>query len=400
MSLSTKELHKIDSEYYLPTFRRYPLAFQKGQGSRLWDMEGVEYIDALAGIAVNNVGHAHPKVADAICRQASELIHISNFYLSEPQMKLARRLAELSGLKRVFFANSGAEAAEGAIKIARKYASKHGRGGTIMTMKNAFHGRTMATVAATGRKAMMQGFDPIPTGFCNVPFNDIEILKEKVNEDIAAIMLEPVQGEGGINPADKQFMKELRAFCTEQNILLIADEIQSGIARTGKMFAFEHYDIKPDIMTLAKALGGGVPIGAVLASEKVGTHIDYGDHGTTFGGNPLACAAAMATLDVIDEEDLMDKANSTGRWFSDEVEKMRPEYPEIDGVRGFGLMLGVVLKIDSKPVVQKMMERKVLANATAGNVVRLVPPLNITKDEMRLVLDSMLSSIKELRNDG
>jgi acetylornithine/N-succinyldiaminopimelate aminotransferase len=360
-------------------------------------MEGVEYIDALAGIAVNNVGHSHPKIAAAICKQASELIHISNFYLSEPQMILAKRLADLSGLKRVFFGNSGAEAAEGAIKIARKYAHKNGRGGTIMTMKNAFHGRTMATVAATGKKAMMQGFDPIPTGFCNVPFNDMAILEEKVNNDIGAIMLEPIQGEGGINPVDKQFLKDLRKFCDEKNIVLIFDEIQSGIGRTGKMFAHEHFDVKPDVMTLAKALGSGVPIGAVLASEKVGSHIDWGDHGTTFGGNPLACATSLATLDIIKEESLLEAAEKKGNWFKEQIEKSKSEYPEITEIRGYGLMLGLELTIDSKPVVLTMMKHKVLANATAGNVVRIVPPLNIPQEDLEKVLEVLHLSIKEER---
>ena len=300
MSYSTKELHELDKTYYLPTFKRYPLAFKKGSGSRLWDMEGKEYIDALAGIAVNNVGHAHPKVADAIGKQAHELIHISNFYLSEPQVMLTKKLAELSGLQRVFLGNSGAEAAEGAIKIARKYASKNGRGGTIIAMKNAFHGRTLATVAATGKEAMMNGFAPIPAGFLHVPFNDLEAIKEMVTEEVGGIMLEPIQGEGGINLVDPSFLKALRAYCDEQNLVLIFDEIQSGMGRTGKMFAFEHFGVIPDVMTLAKALGGGMPIGAVLASEKVGSAIDWGDHGTTFGGNPLACAAALATIEAME----------------------------------------------------------------------------------------------------
>ncbi|WP_424961039.1 aspartate aminotransferase family protein [Ekhidna sp.] len=397
MSYSTEELHQLDKEYYLPTFKRYPLAFKKGKGARLWDMEGNEYIDALAGIAVNNVGHSHPKVVKAIQDQAENLIHISNFYLSEPQMVLAKKLAELSGLKRVFFGNSGAEAAEGAIKIARKYASKNGRGGTIISMKNAFHGRTMATLAATGKKAMMNGFDPIPEGFCHIPFNDINLVKEKVNQDVAAIMLEPIQGEGGIIPAEEKFLKELRAFCDREGIVLIFDEVQCGIGRTGKMFAFEHYEIRPDVMTLAKGLGGGVPIGAVLASEKVGGAIDWGDHGTTFGGNPLACAAALATLEAIEEENLMETATENGLWFREKIIKATTEYPEIKGIRGEGLMLGVVLSVESKPIVATMMKHKVLANATAENVVRIVPPLNISRDDLQVVIDVLLQSIKENR---
>lgn len=398
MSYSTEELHQIDKEHYLPTFRRYPLAFKKGKGSRLWDMEGNEYIDALAGIAVNNVGHAHPKVAEAISFQAHNLIHISNFYVSEPQMVLAKKLADLSGLERVFFGNSGAEAAEGAIKIARKYASKNGRGGTILSMKNAFHGRTLATVAATGKEAMMKGFDPIPTGFCHIPFNDMNLVREKINKDIGAIMLEPIQGEGGVIPAEKEFLKELRAFCDEENIVLVFDEVQCGIGRTGKMFAHEHYGVKPDVMTLAKGLGGGVPIGAVLASERVGGAIDWGDHGTTFGGNPLACAAALATLEVIEDERLMEKATEDGAWFREQIMKATAKYPEIKGIRGEGLMLGVVLDVPSKPIVVTMMHHKVLANATAETVVRIVPPLNIPREDLEKVLEVLLKSIEENRN--
>lgn len=397
MSYSTKELHELDKTYYLPTFKRYPLAFKKGSGSRLWDMEGKEYIDALAGIAVNNVGHAHPKVADAIGKQAHELIHISNFYLSEPQVMLTKKLAELSGLQRVFLGNSGAEAAEGAIKIARKYASKNGRGGTIIAMKNAFHGRTLATVAATGKEAMMNGFAPIPAGFLHAPFNDLEAIKEMVTEEVGGIMLEPIQGEGGINLVDPSFLKALRAYCDEQNLVLIFDEIQSGMGRTGKMFAFEHFGVTPDVMTLAKALGGGMPIGAVLASEKVGSAIDWGDHGTTFGGNPLACAAALATIETMEEEGMLKQATEKGAWLKAEVERVRSEYPEIKEIRGYGLMIGIELTIESKPVVTTMMEHGVLANATAGNVIRLVPPLNIPMEDLKTVFEVMLKSIKANR---
>ena len=397
MSYSTKELHELDKTYYLPTFKRYPLAFKKGSGSRLWDMEGKEYIDALAGIAVNNVGHAHPKVADAIGKQAHELIHMSNFYLSEPQVMLTKKLAELSGLQRVFLGNSGAEAAEGAIKIARKYASKNGRGGTIIAMKNAFHGRTLATVAATGKEAMMNGFAPIPAGFLHVPFNDLEAIKEMVTEEVGGIMLEPIQGEGGINLVDPSFLKALRAYCDEQNLVLIFDEIQSGMGRTGKMFAFEHFGVIPDVMTLAKALGGGMPIGAVLASEKVGSAIDWGDHGTTFGGNPLACAAALATIEAMEEEGMLKQATEKGAWLKVEVERVRSQYPEIKEIRGYGLMIGIELTVESKPVVTTMMENGVLANATAGNVIRLVPPLNIPMEDLKTVFEVMLKSIKANR---
>ncbi len=397
MTYSSKELHELDKKYYLPTFGRYPLAFRKGEGSRLWDMEGNEFIDALAGIAVNNVGHAHPKIVEAISNQASKLIHISNFYLSEPQVMLTKKLVELSGLSRVFFGNSGAEAAEGAIKIARKYANKCGRGGTILTMQGAFHGRTLAAVAASGKQSMMKGFNPIPTGFCNVPFNDINLIKEKINDDTAAIMLEPIQGEGGVRPMSKKFIQELRMLCDENNIVLVFDEVQCGMGRIGKMFAFEHYGVRPDVMALAKGLGGGVPIGAVLANEKVGTAIERGDHGTTFGGNPLACTTALATISIIQDENLLSKANRDGIWFKQETQNVRKAYPEIKEIRGEGLMLGIELNRPAKPIVITMMKHRVLANATAENVVRIVPPLNIPRQDLEQVLNVFLKSIEENR---
>ncbi|MEM7548063.1 MAG: aspartate aminotransferase family protein [Bacteroidota bacterium] len=396
---SPKDFFELDNKHYLQTANRYPVVFRKGSGSVLWDIEGKEYIDALAGIAVNNLGHAHPKVVDAIKSQADNLIHISNFYLSEPQARLAAKLSDLSGLQRIFFGNSGAEAVEGAIKIARKYASKQGRGGTIFTMSNAFHGRTLATVAATGKKSMMNGFSPIPTGFCQVPFNNLEILKEKINQDAAGILLETVQGEGGIHPAEKNFLLELRRFCDEENLVLIFDEIQCGIGRTGKMFAFEHYGVKPDVMPLAKALGGGVPIGAVLASEKVASAIEKGDHGTTFGGNPLACSAALAVLEVLESENLLAEAIRKGAWFKNEIENRRSEFPEIIDVRGLGLMIGIELSIEARPVVVKMLEKGVLANATAGNIVRFLPPLNIPDEQWSKVLEVFLEALKELKEN-
>ncbi len=395
--MTTEELHKLDKKYYLPTFRRLPLAFKKARGSRVWDMEGNEYIDVLAGIAVNSVGHCHPKVVEAICKQAGELGHISNFYLSEPQALLSQKLVELAGMERVFFGNSGAEAAEGAIKIARKYASKNGRGGTIITVKNAFHGRTMATLAATGKPGMLKGFDPIPQGFIHVPLNDIEAIKSLIGPEIAGIMLEPVQGEGGINIADQEYMEELRALCDKENIALIFDEIQTGIGRTGKWFAHQWYGVKPDIMSLAKALGNGMPMGAVMAVEKVATAMEPGDHGTTFGGNPIACAAALATIQVIEEEDLLNEAQRKGVWLRETIEASKLQYPEIVDVRGKGLMVGVELNRESKPVMLKMLEHKVLGNATAEKVVRWVPPLNISDKDLKTAVDVFLQSLIETR---
>lgn len=388
---SNETYHELDQQHYLQTFKRYPLVLEKGKGCEVWDVEGKRYLDVLAGIAVNSVGHSHPKVVKAIQEQAAQLLHISNFYLSKPQVALSKKLTELSGLERVFFSNSGAESVEGAMKIARKYASKKGRGGKIISFTGGFHGRTAATIA-TSKKSMQKGFDPIPGGFGRLPHNDIEAARTAVNEELAAFLIEPIQGEGGIHPADKAFIQELRALCDAHDVVLIFDEIQSGVGRTGKMFAKDHYGIQPDIMTLAKALGGGVPIGAILSNQRVSDAIDFGDHGTTFGGNPLVCAAALATIEVMEEENLLEAAAEKGQWFKSEIEAL--QLPGFKEVRGLGLMLGIEFDFDTKPLVQEMLQRGVLANATAGKVLRLVPPLTISYEELRELLNVIEESVK------
>lgn len=390
-----KTYNDLDKKYYLQTFKRYPLTFDYGKGSHIWDVEGNEYIDMLGGIAVNSVGHSHPTVVKAIQDQAAKLIHISNFYLSEPQVMLSKKLVELSGLDRVFFANSGAESVEGAIKIARKYAHSVGRGGNIISFVNSFHGRTLATIA-TGKKAYQKGFEPIPEGFYQVPFNDIKAIKKATDNNTAAIIIEPIQGEGGVNVANKAFLNELRTFCDEQDIVLIFDEIQCGMGRTGKMFAKEHFGVEPDIMTLAKALGGGVPIGAILSNEKVSATIEFGDHGTTFGGNPLVCAASLATLEVIETENLLQQAEEKGNWLKTEISAMKN--PDIKEIRGKGLMIGIEFNFETKPLVLKMLENGVLANATADNVLRLVPPLNICYEDLEKAIEVLKKSLKEIKN--
>lgn len=395
MGISSKALHEKDQKNYLPTFKRYPLAFERGSGVYLWDMEGNKYLDALAGIAVNNVGHCHPEVVKAIQKQAETLIHISNFYLSPAQVELSEKLTTLSGLSNVFLCNSGAESVEGAMKIARKYAFNMGKGGNIIAMENAFHGRTMATIA-TGKKQYQKGFAPIPSGYQLIQFNDIESVKKHLNKDTAAFLLEPIQGEGGIHPVDKEFLVELRALCDQHNILLIFDEIQSGIGRTGKMFAKDHYGVQPDLLTLAKGLGGGTPIGAFLCNAKVAAEVDFGDHGTTFGGNPLVSAAAIATLDVIAYEALCEKATENGNWLMAELNALKEKHKSIVEVRGKGLMIGVELNFPAGDLVQILMEKKILTNATAVNVLRLVPPLNIEKKELQILLNAIDESLAEI----
>lgn len=392
-TMTNEALSKADQEHYLQVFKRYPIALERGLGSRVWDVEGNEYLDLLAGIAVNSVGHAHPKVVEAIQQQAARLIHISNFYVSRPQVALAAKLKALSGLDRVFFTNSGAESVEGAFKIARKYGHAHGKTGTIIAMHGSFHGRTLATIAS-GKAAMQQGFGPIPTGFHRVPFNDFKALERAVwAENPAAVILEPIQGEGGVRPADKAYLKEVRALCDRENTLLILDEIQCGIGRTGRFFDFENYGVRPDILTLAKALGGGVPIGAVLATQNVDDALDFGDHGTTFGGNPLACAASLATIAAIEEEGMMEMALRKGNIVRQQLETRK--HPLIKEVRGMGLMLGIDLNIPAKPVVAKLLEHKILANATAETVVRLVPPLNVPDADLKRAIDTLLSILDE-----
>lgn len=386
IAFTNAQLHEMDQRYYLPTFKRYPIALAKGQGSQVWDVEGNVYIDALAGIAVSNVGHSHPTVVAAIQKQAENLIHISNFYVSVPQMQLAERLVQLSGLSRVFFCNSGAEALEGSFKIARRYAHSLGRGGTIFALKGAFHGRTLATIAA-GKPAMQEGFGPMPQGFQVLPFNDISAIEAAYSQDMAAIVVEPIQGEGGVRPADTAFLRSLRQFCDAHQVVLIFDEVQTGVGRTGAWFAKDHVGVQPDIMALAKGLGSGVPIGAILSNERVSLAIQWGDHGTTFGGNPLACAAALATLEVIENEELLAAATTQGEWIQSQVNAW--EHPLVSEVRGSGLMIGIELTQSAKPIVLALLHAGVLANATAENVIRLVPPLNISRETLQKVLTTL-----------
>lgn len=391
---TNQAFEKLDKQHYLQTFRRFPITLAKGKGSRVWDVEGKEYIDVLAGIAVNSVGHCHPNVTKAIQQQAEQLMHISNFYVSEPQANLSKKLVELSGLDRVFLTNSGAESVEGALKLARKYGHSKGKGGTTISMQGCFHGRTLATIA-TGKKAMQNGFAPIPEGFKQAQFNDFDSVVNAVSDDVSAIIVEPVQGEGGINEAEQSFLQQLRKLCDEKDIVLIFDEIQTGIGRTGSWFAKDHYGIQPDIMTLAKGLGGGVPIGAILSNEKVSQAIAFGDHGTTFGGNPLMCASALAVLQTIEEENLLKAAEEKGEWLKQQLADMNE--PAIVKIKGMGLMIGVEFTFETKPLVIEMMHNGVLANATADTVLRMVPPLNISYDDLKEVLNVLKKSLKTIK---
>lgn len=394
--MNKEEIFQTDKEHYMPVFARYPLVLARGEGPYVYDIDGNRYIDFLAGIAVNVLGHAHPKLVSAIAGQAGSLIHCSNLYYTEVQAKLIKSLAALSGLDKVFLANSGAEANEGAIKLARKYAKTlQADKVEIITAKEGFHGRTLLTLTATAQPKYQQGYEPLPGGFSYVPYNDLAALKAVVSEKTCAVMLEPIQGEGGVHTPDASYLREVRELCDQYGALLIFDEIQTGMGRTGKMFAYEHYGIKPDIVTLAKGLGGGVPIGAFIASDKAAAAFGPGDHGSTFGGNPLACAAANAVLAIMAEERLLDNVKETGQYLLAELNKLQQKYPQIiTGARGQGLMLGVQLTQPGRGIVNQCLEHGVIINCTAGDVLRFVPPLNITRahvDEVIAVLDKVLA---------
>ena len=387
-----------DQSHYMKVFARYPIVLSHGSGPYVYDVDGKKYLDFLAGIAVNIVGHNHPQLVSAIADQAAKMIHCSNLYYTAEQAKLADTLSKVSGLERIFLANSGAEANEGAIKLARKYAKKISLDKVnIITAENSFHGRTLATLTATAQPKYQKGYEPLPQGFSHVPYNNIAALAQAMNSQTAAVMLEPIQGEGGIQVPDPSYLEQVRALCDKHQALLILDEIQTGMGRTGKMFAFQHSTITPDIVTLAKGLGGGVPIGAVLASEKVAGAFAPGDHGSTFGGNPLASAAGNAVLAIIEQEQLLANAEAVGAYMIDQLNTLKAKYPAlIKAVRGCGLMIGMQLYAPGSNLVTAAMQQGALINCTAGDVLRFVPPLIITRshvDEMINILDKMLSAM-------
>ena len=375
--MNTQELIKIEDDYFINTFTRQPIVLDHGEGVKVWDIDGNEYLDMFAGIAVNALGHNHPKLVKAIQDQAEKLIHVSSIYYNEPALVYAKKLIDLTDFDRIFYANSGAEANEGAIKLAVKYTGKS----EIISTVDSFHGRTIMTLAATGHEEYHEPFKAVmPKGFINVEYNNIEAIKEAITENTAAILIEPVQGEGGVNVPDKEYFKQVEQLCRENDILLIVDEVQTGFGRCGTLFAHELYDIKPDIMTMAKGIGGGVPMGGILATEKVAGAFVPGDHGTTFGGGPLVCAAANAVLDAFEEENILDNVNEVGEYFISELKKLDKEV--IADVRGVGLMVGLELTKPGVEYVDKLREAGFLINCTAGNVLRFVPPLIITKEEI------------------
>ena len=394
------EIMARDTASYLPVFARYPIVLDHGDGSYVWDVNGRKYLDALGGIAVNVLGHNYAPLVHAIAEQASRLIHVSNLYYTEPQADAASKLSQLTAGGKVFFGNSGAEANEGAIKAARKYAHTISPDKSqIITALGSFHGRTLTTLTATGQEKFHKGFEPLPGGFDYVPFNDIAALEAMMSARTAAVMLEPIQGEGGVRMPSDGYLKEVRELCDKHDALLIFDEIQTGMGRTGTFYAYEAQGVMPDIVTLAKGLAGGVPIGAFVVTEKVAATFHAGDHGSTFGGNPLACAAANVILDAVANDSFLAGVRDVGTHFKQALTDLQRKYPaHIVEVRGAGLILGMEMQRneDAAAIARRMLEQGVIINCTAGNVLRFIPPLIFTKnevDELIRVLDHCILDI-------
>lgn len=397
MKQTDQEIFATDKASYVPVFNRYKIVLDHGEGVYVWDNNGRKYIDFLGGIAVNVLGHDYKPLVAAVAEQAGKLIHCSNLYYTQAQADAAAKLVKLSGLGKAFFGNSGAEANEGAIKIARKYAHAISPDKSqIITAWNSFHGRTLATLTATGQPHYQEGVGPLPAGFDYVHYNDIEELESLMSDKTAAVMLETIQGEGGVYTPENDYLKKVRALCDKHHALLIFDEIQAGIGRSGKFFAYEKYGVKPDIVTLAKGLAGGVPIGAFIVTDAVAQAFKPGDHGTTFGGNPLACAAANVVLDTVPQADFLHNVETVGAYFKDKLAALKDKYPTlIQEVRGTGLILGAELTsaAHGRDIVNDCLEKGAIINCTAGKVLRFIPPLIITQeqvDEVVAVLDDVL----------
>jgi predicted acetylornithine/succinylornithine family transaminase len=381
--MKNKDIAAITDKFIAKTYARTPLALVKGRGLKVWDADGKEYLDFLAGIAVNSFGHCHPAIVKAIKQQAQTLMHVSNLYHMQPQSELARELCRNSFADRVFFCNSGAEANEAAIKLARRYGlEKLGGKYEIISTYNSFHGRTLATLTATGQEKVRAGYDPLPDGFRQVPYNKLDAMEAAIDEKkTVAILIEPIQAEGGINVPHETFMLGLREICDQRRILLIFDEVQTGMGRTGKLFGYENFGVKPDIMTLAKALGGGLPLGAMLAREDVANSFGPGSHASTFGGNPVSCAAGLAVMQLL-KTGALKNCVQMGKYFVKGLEALKKRFSFIRDIRGKGLLIGVELEIDGNRIAEACMLEGLLMNCTAAKVLRFVPPLTIKKNEI------------------
>lgn len=395
--MNTKEIIEMGDNYLMRCVGRMPLAPVRGEGAVLWDADGNKFLDFVSGIAVNAFGHCHPEIVEAISNQAKKLIHCSNLYYIEPQVLLAKLLAKNSAMGKVFFCNSGAEANEAAIKLARKCAKlQYGQQKVeIISAWQSFHGRTLAAITATGQPKYQQGFEPLPGGFKYVPFNDLDAMEKVVGPETCAVLLEPVQGEGGVNVASPYYLEGVKMLCQEHGALLIFDEVQTGLGRTGRFLAGQHYGVEADIITLAKALGGGFPIGAVLATDQVAATFQPGDHASTFGGNPLACAAALAAVDLLLTGGVLENAAEVGAYMYDKLVDLSGKYDYVQEVRGLGLLLGMELSIEGKDIVNGCREKGLLINCVNNNVLRFIPPLTITRqdvDNALEILESIMSA--------
>ncbi|MFZ2089738.1 MAG: acetylornithine transaminase [Desulfobaccales bacterium] len=380
------------------TYGRQPLVLVRGEGCRVWDDEGIEYLDFVAGLAVCNLGHAHPAITQAASEHLSRLVHVSNIYYTTPMVALAEELVCLSFADRVFFCNSGTEAMEGAIKLCRRYGTErfgpeHHK---IICMLNSFHGRTMGSLSATGQKKFWQGFEPLVPGFVFMPFNDFPALKAAVDDTVCAIILEPVQGEGGVNLADPDYLAAVRHLSGERGILLVYDEVQCGLGRTGRLFAHEHSEVAPDVMTLAKALAGGLPMGALLATEEAAQGFVPGTHASTFGGGPVIAAAAKASLKILSDFDFLKEIRQKGDYVKEKLQDLKTSLPIIEEIRGLGLMWGIQISRDGMPVVAACRDRGLLVNCTQGNVIRLLPPLVVEKEELDRGLEILTQALKAM----
>ena len=393
MSKKSQEILELYKSKVMPTYSP-SVVLASGKGVTVRDVDGMTYYDFTSGIGVNNVGYCHKKVVKAVQDQAAAMLHCSNLYVNSPATLLASKLVDLSGLGgKVFFCNSGAEANEAAIKLARKWGSQNGGRYEIVTFRKGFHGRTLATVAATAQSWCQEGYDPLPVGFAYADYNDLESVKAAINEKTVAVMLEAVQGEGGVTPADPEFLKGVRALCDEKNLLLICDEVQSGMGRTGTWFAWQGYDIQPDLFTLAKSIADGIPMGALVSNAKLADVFTASAHASTFGGNPVAAAAALAVIQVIEEEGLLARATQVGALFKEALQGFVDQYDQLLEVRGKGLMLGLVVDGDPKAVVDALKEQGILALTAGGNVVRFLPPLVLKEEDLEEATDMISDAL-------
>ncbi len=389
--MNTNEVIELFDKYVIGNYGRLPRVIAKGQGNRLWDADGNEILDMFPGWAVSGIGHCHPKVVEAIRRQAGELLHMDNTFYTEAQGRLAQMLSERGFGGKCFFCNSGAEANEAALKLARKHTPPEKY--RFITAERSFHGRTFATVTATAQSKYHEGFLPLVPGFQYVPFNDIEAMEKAFSDEVAGVLVEPIQGEGGIRPATPEYLRTVRQLCDQHGAVMILDEVQTGMGRTGRWYAYQHYDVEPDIVTLAKALGGGVAIGAMMARPEIAASLVPGSHASTFGGNPLACAAGIAVIEAIDEENLLTRAEQMGQYLRERLDALKGRHAVIDHVRGIGLMVGVQLTQPGAEIVQRCLDRGLRINCTQGDVLRLMPSMVVTREEIDqaiTILDEVL----------